>query len=57
MENNMKIVAWVSIIGAGIGAGLITAIKFFPDFTAILTAAGALIGAAVAYLVNKYRRE
>ena len=53
MTQNQKVVAWVSIVGAGLGAGLATAINFFPDLTAMLTAVGGLISAVVAYIVTK----
>ena len=53
MTTKQKWVAWSSIVGAGLGAGLVTAINFFPDLTAILTGAGTLIGAVVAFIVTK----
>lgn len=53
MNKNQKIIAWVSIIGASVGAGLTTAIKFFPDWTAILTAGAGLIGAVVAFIITR----
>ena len=53
MTSKQKLVAWVSIVGAGVGAGLITAVNFFPDLTTILTSAGTLIGAIVAFVVTR----
>ena len=53
MTRNQKLVTWVSIIGAGVVASLTTAIKFFPDLTALLTAGGGLIGAIIAFIVTR----
>lgn len=53
MNKNQKIIAWVSIVGAGLVASFSAAIKFFPDLTAILTAGGGLIGALVAFIVTR----
>ena len=53
MTGKQKIVTWVSIIGASVVAGLTTAINFFPDFTAVLTAGAGLVGAVVAFIATR----
>jgi hypothetical protein len=56
MSRNNKIIAWVSIVGAGITASLLAAKEFFPNLTLILTASGGLIGAIVSYVVTKEKK-
>ena len=53
MTRGQKLTAWISIIGASAVAGLTTAIKFFPDLTAILTAVAGVIGAFIAFWTTK----
>ena len=53
MTTNQKLIAWVSIVGAGLGASLAAAVNFFPDYTTLLTAAGGLLGAVIAFIVTK----
>ena len=53
LTSKQKVIAWVSIAGAGLGAGLVTAVNFYPDLTGVLTTSGTLIGAIVAYIVTR----
>jgi len=53
MTNKQKMIAWVTILGAGIGASLTASLNFFSEHTAVITAAGGLISAIVAFVVTK----
>ena len=53
MTKNQKIIAWFSIVGAGLAAGIATAANFFPELKTVLAASGTLIGAVVAFVVTK----
>ena len=57
MTRTQKTVAWVSIIGAGIGSSLVAAIRFFPDLTPILTAGGGLVSAVVAFVLTREKKS
>jgi hypothetical protein len=56
MTSKEKVVAWLSILGASIGAGATAAVTFFKDYTGIITAGSALIGAVIAFLITKNKK-
>ena len=53
MDSKQKVIAWLSILAAAIAGGAGTATAFFKDYTAIITAGSALIGALIAYFITK----
>ena len=57
MTTNQKIVAWVSIVGAGLVAGLGTSLTFFPDKTTLITSISTLVSAVIALLVTIFKKD
>ena len=56
MTINQKVVAWVSIVGAGLAASLATSLTFFSQHTIIITSIGTLISAVVAAVVTIFNK-
>jgi len=56
MTKNQKIVAWVSIVGAGLAASFGSAVTFFSDHTALITGIGGIVSAIVALLVTIFNK-
>ena len=57
MTTNQKVVAWVSIVGAGLGGSLATSLTFFKDQTVLITSITTLVSAVVALLVTMFKKE
>jgi hypothetical protein len=56
MNTSQKVIAWVSILGAGIGGSLATSLTFFKDQTILITAIGAVVSTIVALVVTIFKK-
>lgn len=57
MTKNQKVVAWVSIVGAGLAGSFATAITFFGDQTVLITSIGGVVSAIVALVVTVFSKK
>jgi hypothetical protein len=57
MTTNQKVVAWVSIVAAGLTASFGAAITFFKDQTVLITAIGGVVSAVVALILTVFKKE
>lgn len=56
MTTNQKVVAWVSIVGAGLIGSLATSLTFFKEQTVLITSISTLVSAVIALLVTIFSK-
>lgn len=56
MTTNQKIVAWISIVGAGLAGSLATSMTFFSEHTMLITSISTAVSAIIALLVTIFSK-